>query len=116
MEYEKLVRVVRPVTPEIDAFHQALYVIYHYDLEKFSLPVVTEHVATLKARMDALDSAELPARHAGKKAAYESARGRLSQAVKSLAATVETRDEGKIKAAIEEVHSAYEALDGVFTG
>jgi hypothetical protein len=116
LDYEKLVRVVRPVTPEIDAFHQALYIIYHYDIEKFSLPTVNEHVAALKAKMDALEAAELPARHAAKKAAYESARGRLSQVVKSLVSVMQAGDEAKIKAGIEDVHSSYEALDAVFTG
>ncbi|RPJ53352.1 MAG: sigma-70 family RNA polymerase sigma factor [Acidobacteria bacterium] len=60
--------------------------------------------------------AELPARQAAKKAAYEPAKVRLSKAVKELVAAVETRDEQKIRAGIEEVHSSYEALDAVFTG
>ncbi len=113
-DYEKLVRVVRPATPEIDAFHQALYVLYHYDLEKFSLPVVKDHVAGLKAKMDALAAAALPARHASRKAAYEPARDRLAASVNALSTAAAGGDEAKIKAAIEEVHAGYEALDSVF--
>lgn len=112
--YEKLVRVIRPATPAIDAFHQALYVLYHYDLQKFSLPAVQEHVQTLKARMDALNSASLPTRHAAKKASYEPALGRLGKAVDTLVGAASAGDEAKIKAGIEEVHASYEALDGIF--
>ncbi len=112
--YEKLVRVIRPATPEIDAFHQALYVLYHYDLEKYSLPVVREHVAGLKAKMDALSAAALPARHASKKAAYEPARDRLAASVNALSAAAAGSDEARIKAAVEEVHASYEALDSIF--
>ncbi|HSK10540.1 MAG TPA: hypothetical protein VK911_13255 [Vicinamibacterales bacterium] len=114
MDYEKLVRVVRPATPEIDAFHQAVYVLYHYDLEKFSLPAVKEHVQGLKAKMEALQAAALPARHAAKKAAYEPARDRLAKAVDGLVAAAASGDEAKIKAGIEDVHASYEALDAVF--
>ena len=113
-DYEKLVRVVRPATPEIDAFHQALYVLFHYDLVKFSLPVVKEHVQALKAKMDALNAAALPARHAARKAAYESARDQLARSVDGLVAATGAGDESKIKAGIEDVHARYEALDGVF--
>ena len=113
-DYERLVRVIRPATPEIDAFHQALYVLYHQDLAQFSLPVVQEHVRGLKARMDALGAAALPARHAQRKAAYEAARDRLGQSVDSLAAAAAGGDEARIRAAIEDVHAGYEALDGVF--
>lgn len=113
-DYEKLVRVIRPATPEIDAFHQALYVLFHYDLETFSLPTVKEHVGALKGKMDALAAATLPARQAAKKDAYEAARTRLAGAVDGLVTATSGGDEAKIKAAIEQVHAAYESLDAVF--
>lgn len=113
-DYEKLVRVIRPATPEIDAFHQALYVLFHYDLERFSLPVVKEHVAGLKAKMDALAVAALPARHAAKQDAYAAGRSRLAGAVEALVAATAAGDEATIKAAIEQVHASYESLDAVF--
>ncbi len=113
-DYEKLVRVIRPATPEIDAFHQALYVLFHYDLERFSLPTVKEHVAALKGKMEALAAAALPARHAAKKDAYEAARGRLAGTVDALVTATTGGDEAKIKAGIEQVHAAYEGLDAVF--
>lgn len=113
-DYEKLVRVVRPATPEIDAFHQALYVLFHYDLEQFSLPVVKDHVAALKARMDALAGAALPARHAARTGAYEAARTRLAGTVDTLVAATAGGDASAIKAGIEQVHASYESLDGLF--
>lgn len=113
-DYEKLVRVIRPATPEIDAFHQALYVLFHYDLEQFSQPAVKEHVAALKGKMEALAAAALPARHAAKKDVYEAARGRLAARVDDLVTATAGGDEAKIKAGIEQVHAAYEGLDAVF--
>ena len=114
MDYEKLVRVVRPVTPEIDAFHQALYVLFHHDLENFSLPAVTEHVQALKAKADALNAAVLPDRLKAKSPAYEAARARLSKSVDALVAAVGAKNQATIKVAVERVHSDYEALDDVF--
>ena len=114
MDYEKLVRVIRPVTPEIDAFHQALYVLFHYDMEKFSQPTVSEHVQGLKAKMDALNAAALPDRLKAKAPAYEAARATLSKSVDALVAAVAGKNEAAIKAAVERVHTDYENLEAVF--
>ena len=114
MDYEKLVRVVRPVTPEIDVFHQALYVLFHYDMEKFSLPTVSEHVQALKVKMAALNGAALPDRLKAKAPAYEAARAALSTSVAALVAAVDGKNEPAIKAAVERVHTDYENLEAIF--
>ncbi|MFB3852818.1 MAG: hypothetical protein ACE148_03220 [Vicinamibacterales bacterium] len=113
-DYEKLVRTIRPVTPEIEAFHQALYVLYHYDKDRFALPTVTTNVRILKMKMDALAAAALPARFKPKEADYTAARNALSRSVDALVAALDTSDEQKIKAAIDAVHDHYQALEQVF--
>lgn len=113
-DYEKLVRIVRPVTPEIEAFHQVLYVLYHYDKENFALPAVRNNVSTLKTKMDALTAATLPARFKAKEADYTAARDALAESVNRLVAALDSNDEAKIKAAIDAVHDHYQALEQVF--
>ncbi len=38
--YEKLVRTIRPLTKELDAFHQELYKLYHYYGPQYDLPQI----------------------------------------------------------------------------
>lgn len=114
MNYEQLVRVIRPPLPEVDAFHQTLYVVYHYQLESFSMPTIAASVREMATKADALNKAVLPERMKARVPAFESARAALSAAVTALQASVAAGDEGKVRAAIEDVHTKYETLEAVF--
>jgi hypothetical protein len=59
MQYEGLVRLVKPVLKEIDDFHQVLYMIYHYYLPEYNFPQIKTAVANLKLQMDTLNAAVL---------------------------------------------------------
>ncbi|MCU0230153.1 MAG: hypothetical protein MUC67_02120 [Acidobacteria bacterium] len=113
-QFEKLVRTIRPVTKEIDAFHQALYPLYHHQLDPYDASAVTASAALLQERMAALAKAPLPERLAPKAAAYEQARAELGREVEAFAAAVATGDPAKSKAAAEVMHSAYVKLEAVF--
>ncbi|HPK71966.1 MAG TPA: hypothetical protein PLN93_08495 [Vicinamibacterales bacterium] len=113
-EYEGLVKIVRPVLKEMEEFHAALYVLYHHQLSPFQMAKVSESVGILKLKMDALNTAVLPARLSAKADAFGLQRARLSKAVDDLVAAVAGRDEVKVRAAIEQMHAEYENLERVF--
>ncbi len=112
--FESLVRTIRPVTKEIDAFHQVLYRLYHHQLDPFDAAAVRATSSQLEEKMAALAAAPLPARLEAKTPAYEAARAELGAGVDAFAAAVATGDETKIKAAAESMHSSYVKLESVF--
>ena len=113
-QFEKLVRTIRPVTKEIDAFHQVLYPLYHHQLDPYDAAAVKATVPKLQEKMAVLAKASLPERFAPKTAAYEEARAALGREVDAFAAAVATGDPAKAKAAAEAMHSAYVKLEAVF--
>jgi len=114
MQYEGLVKLVRPVLKEMEDFHATLYVIYHYQMSPFQMAKVSESIGTLKPKMDALNKAALPARLAAKTEAFGAQRARLGKAVDEVAAAIAGGDETKVKAAIELMHAEYENLERIF--
>ncbi|MCX6640496.1 MAG: hypothetical protein NTW14_08460 [bacterium] len=112
--YEMLVRIVSPVLDEMEAFHGSLYPLYHYYIATYDAAKVESAVADLKVKMDALNKAVLPERRQKRNDAFVAARIILSASVDDLVKTVETKDENKIKAAVEKMHTAYQGLEKVF--
>ncbi len=114
MQYERLVRIVRPAVKELEDFHSSLYVLYHYDLASYSLEKVRTRNSELEAKMAALQGAKLPERQKAKQEPFDAGRNKLALSVATLKTACIGGDEQKIRAAIEGVHSAYEALAKVF--
>ena len=114
MQYEKLVRIIRPVLKELSEFHTILYGLYHYALPEYDLPAIRAAVLDLQKAMPALDNASLPVRMKSKSEAFAIQREKLSTSVDSLATIVRTDDREKISAAVETVHTYYRDLEKVF--
>jgi hypothetical protein len=114
MQYEKMVRIVKPVLKEIDAFHQVLYMIYHYYMPERRVNELTDAVTTLSAAMDTLNAVRLPERLMKRDESFQAARERLSTSVAYVKAVMASNDEKKITDAIRRMHSDYEALERVF--
>lgn len=114
-QYEMLVRTIRPALAEIDAFHQVLYRLYHYELPSYALPAIQASAKELRTKMTALDAAVLPARLKSKQEAFDARRRELGVAVDELVSLAGAGgDEKGVRAAIETLHSRYEALDRLF--
>jgi hypothetical protein len=114
MQYEKLVRVIKPVLPELDEFHGTLYVLYHSQTNPLVLAKATASVETLKVKMAALDKAALPERLKAKTGEFTAQRDRLAKSLVALSSTLAGKDEVKIKEAIELMHAEYQKLEKVF--
>jgi hypothetical protein len=114
MQYEKLVRVVKPVLPELDDFHGTLYVLYHSQTTPLVMEKATASIDVLKVKMAALDNATLPDRLKAKTAEFTAQRDRLAKALTSLSGTLAGKNETKIREAIELMHVEYQKLEKVF--
>ncbi|MEW6509794.1 MAG: hypothetical protein AB1428_02415 [Bacteroidota bacterium] len=112
--YEALVRVIRPVLKELDDFHATLYTLYHYDLPNYSLEKISAAAKVLLEKMTALNAAVLPARLKVSTDAFNDARTKLNEAVKALNAAAGGGNDADVKAAVEEVHARYEAVQRIF--
>ncbi len=113
-QFEALMRVTRPALKELDEFHAVLYMLYHYYLPKYEIQNIRSSASELKQKMAALNSAKLPERLKEKEAQFLAARNRLSASVNALETSIQTNVEQKIKDAVNELHSNYQALDRVF--
>jgi hypothetical protein len=79
-KYEATVRLINPVLPEVDAFHQALYVVYHKYLPAKEYDNIRGATADLVAKAETAAKASLPARLAAKTDAYKAAAAELIDA------------------------------------
>jgi hypothetical protein len=113
-QFERMVRIVRPVLKELEAFHATLYVLYHRQLDPFALEGVSGSVRTLKEKMGPLSAAALPDRLEAKEGAFVAARGQLATAVDAAVASLEEKDEKAIRAAVDLLHTRYQELEKVF--
>jgi hypothetical protein len=114
MNYEGLVRIIRPVIPELDAFHQKLYGLYHYYGPGYDLAKITRSAEEMAQAIPPLQAATLPERLSDRQADFDAAVAELGARVAALQASLEDPDRPEVEAAIEEVHSAYESVEGIF--
>ena len=105
-KYEGLVRSIRPILPEMDLFHQALYVVYH----KFA----PEKQYDLLAKAEAVAKAQLPKSRAAKSGAFKIAAAELVEAAKALDAAGKNHDHGGMEKGVDVLHAKYQALEKLF--
>ena len=111
--YEGLVRVIRPVMRELDAFHVVLYQLYHYDMPSDDLGAMRKTIERLREPMAALNAAGVPQRLKSKEKEFLDARAKLSTAVEQLASGAKKNDKKRVRDLIEEVHDRYQAAVAV---
>lgn len=113
-QYEKIVRLVRPVLKELDEFHAVLYPLYHYFKPQKNRKKTIVSVERLKDKMEQLNKANLPVRLKEKETAFAEARIRLAESLKSLDSSLTADDWTVIDHNIEELHARYEDLNRIF--
>ena len=112
--FERLVRAVRPVVPELEAFHQELYKLYHYYTPLYDLENIRAASSAMTEKMAALKAAQLPKRLADRQEKFQAAVLKLEIAVDELSATVKTNARKEIEAAVQKVHDAYKETEQLF--
>jgi hypothetical protein len=114
MNYEALVRVIRPVVPELDTFHQHLYGLYHYYGPGYDLEKIRQAADAMAADIPPLQAAQLPARLEDRQEAFEASVAELGNQVAALLLALDDPSMDEVEAAIEAVHGAYEAVEDIF--
>jgi len=113
-KYEMMVRIIRPVLKEVDAFHKVLYVVYHKylpDKDYESIKSASEEMA-LKA--EAITKASLPKRLESKSEPFAQAASELYESAKKLAEIAKSGEGAAIETAVEKVHACYQSLENIF--
>ena len=112
--FESMVRVIRPVMKELDAYHQVLYTLYHKTMPDKKLAELPAAAAELSAACTALLSAPVPKRFAPREVQLKEAFAALCQATGELQAVAAGADVEKAAAAVEKVHTQYQAAEKLF--
>ena len=112
--FEKLVRIIRPVLPELEAFHQELYKLYHYYTPNYELTQIRETVTAMQSKLPPLQQAALPKRLADRQDKFDSAVANLVVAVSQLADTIMKDDRKAIQKAVANTHDVYQTVEGIF--
>ena len=113
--FEMLVRIIRPVTKEVDEFHKVLYMIYHHywpnkDKEEFS-----RAVDDLQLRAEELNTCVLPKWVTEKTEVIKEQSQKLFSSTSTLKKLKDnSADDSEIDNAIENVHNEYMALETLF--
>lgn len=112
--FEMLVRIIRPVLKQVDAFHKVLYVVYHTYLPNKQYDQIGAVSGDLTAKAEAIAAAKLPERLQDRTARFNTASKQLVKLTKSLAKACRKNDPHRIETAVEKMHSGYQAVEKVF--
>jgi uncharacterized coiled-coil DUF342 family protein len=114
-DYEMLVRIVRPVTKEVDEFHKVLYMIYHHYWPNKNMEEFGKAVDDLAMRADELANCVLPKWASDKSDLFKEQSQKLYDATKKLKELKDSKaDDAELEKAVEDVHDNYVALEGLF--
>ncbi len=113
-KYEALVRTIRPVLKEMDAFHKVLYVVFHTHLPAKDWAAVRAAAPDLEAKAKAIVPVALPARLQPKAEAFAEAADGLAKAASALAGLSAQADGAAVERAVLELHTRYQELEKIF--
>jgi hypothetical protein len=114
-QFENLARIIKPVTKEVDQFHQELYLLYHYYMPENDYDKIYNSTQILESRMKDLMNAELPEKLINKKEDYDKEISVLETSVNTLIEAAKDKNNmKKINEAINKVHSTYQTLEKIF--
>ncbi|HCY74854.1 MAG TPA: hypothetical protein DHV28_02955 [Ignavibacteriales bacterium] len=113
--FEMLVRIVKPVTKEVDEFHKVLYMIYHHYGPNKNTEDLSKAIDDLYLRSDELKNCVLPKWATDKKDEFTKAADELYASTKELKELKDSKaDEKLLNAGIDKVHTNYQKLEALF--
>jgi hypothetical protein len=112
--FERLVRTIRPMVKELDAFHQELYKLYHYYMPNDEQENIYRSALAMQSKMPPLKEVELRGRFSARQERFQTAVAELDTAVNQLAELVKKKNKAAVREAVEKVHSAYRQAEAVF--
>jgi hypothetical protein len=113
-KYEGLVRTLRPVLPEMDAFHKALYIVFHKYAPEKQYDNIRGASADLLTKAEAVAKAQLPKSREAKTEAFKKAAAEMLDAAKALDAAGKNHDHEGMEKGVDVLHAKYQALEKLF--
>ena len=114
-DFEMLVRIIKPVTKEVDEFHKVLYMIYHHYWPNKNMEEFGKAVDDLEMRAEELNKCILPKWASDKSEEFSVQSEKLYESTKNLKELKDANaDESEIERAVENVHTNYVSLEGLF--
>jgi len=112
--YEMLIRAIRPVAREVDAYHKTLYVVYHKYLPEKKYADICAVAPDMAAKAESITKVTLSKRLEARTEAFQAAAAKLLAETKALEAAGKACLEKDIVPLIDKVHAAYVTLEKVF--
>jgi hypothetical protein len=112
--FESMVRVVRPVMKELDAYHQVLYTVYHKIIPEKRLAELPAAAGQLSSACSTLTAAPIPKRFASRETELKASFAALCLATADLQTAAAGADAALTAAAVETVHTRYQATEKLF--
>lgn len=113
-KFESLVRIINPVIPELDQFHQALYIIYHKYLPKENYQQIYTDSDELVSKARALINIKLTPKFTSKQKQYDVYSLQLMHACEKLRDELKSNNNEMVKYGVEDVHRIYQKLEALF--
>ena len=112
--YEAQGQVIRPVLPEMNEFHKALYVVQHTYVVEKNWGAVCKVSGELQTKAEAVAKATLPTRVAAKADVFKQATTALVADAQALVSACKANQAAGIEKATAALHSRYEGLGKIF--
>jgi hypothetical protein len=112
--YEAQGQIIRPVVPEMNEFHQVLYVVQHSYVPEKNWAGVCKASGDLQVKAAALGKATLPKRVEAKSEAFKKETAQLIADADTLAAACKANQAPAIEKAAAALHGRYEGLGKIF--
>jgi hypothetical protein len=113
-EFEGLIRLTRPAMPELEAYHQVLYRIYHHDWPDRNLDALRADSDALVTSCNTLMHATLPTRYASRQGEIFPGIARMCIATTALRSSLQGGQAEAAGHAVERVHASYQDLEKLF--
>jgi hypothetical protein len=113
-DYEFMVRVLRPVSKEVDEYHKDLYVIFHKFYPSKDYKSIVPMMDGMIAKAEACLNAKLPKRLESKTEVFQSTVKELVAKTVALKEALKTNDGAAIDKAVDVMHSKYQDVEKIF--
>ena len=113
-DYEMMVRVLRPVSKEVDEYHKDLYVIFHKFYPAKDYKSIVPMIDNMIVKAEACVNAKLPKRLEGKTELFQKTAKELVEKTIALKEALKTNDGATIDKAIDVMHSKYQDVEKIF--
>lgn len=113
-KYESLVKIIHPVIPELDQFHQVLYMIYHKYLPQENYQQIYNESDQLVNKAISLSKVKLRTNDPEMQKKFDTYSLQLIHSTEKLREQLKSNNNEMVKYGVEDVHSIYQKIEDLF--